>query len=93
MAVTFMPDQREGNGQLFSLRFVNGNGKRDQLPLVEVIIVMAVVRSGGDIVMTGLGRHKHRLFEARLAHGDGALTSHLLENFIKRRCRCVPRRC
>ena len=84
MAVPFMPDQREGNGQLFSLRFVNGNGKRDQLPLVEVIIVMAVVRSGGDIVMTGLGRHKHRLFEARQAHGDGALTSHLLENFIKR---------
>lgn len=56
MAVPFMPDQREGNGQLFSLRFVNGNGKRDQLPLVEVIIVMAVVRSGGYIVMTGLSR-------------------------------------
>jgi hypothetical protein len=26
MAVPFMPDQREGNGKLFSLRFVNGNG-------------------------------------------------------------------
>jgi hypothetical protein len=43
MAVPFMPDQREGNGQLFSLRFVNGNRKRDQLPLVEFIVVAAAI--------------------------------------------------
>ena len=78
MAVPFMPDQREGNGQLFSLRFVNGNGKGDQLPLVELIVVVAVVGSRSDIVMTGLCRHKHRLFEARQAHGDSAIASHLL---------------
>ena len=77
MAVTFMPDQREGNGQLFSLRFVNGNRKRDQFSLVELIVVMAVVRCGGDIIMVGLCGHKHRLLEAGQAHGDITLASHL----------------
>ena len=78
MAVPFMPDQREGNGKLFSLRFVNGNGQRDQLPLVELIVVMAVVRSRGDIVVTGLRCHKHRLLKARHAHGNVSLPTHLL---------------
>lgn len=78
MAVSFMPDQREGNGKLFSLRFVNGNGQRDQLPLVELIVVMAVVRSRGDIVMAGLRRHKHRLLKTRHAHGNVSLPTHLL---------------
>ncbi len=78
MAVSFMPDQREGNGKLFSLCFVNGNGQRDQLPLVELIVVMAVVRSRGDIVMAGLRRHKHRLLKARHAHGNISLSPHLL---------------
>lgn len=78
MAVSFMPDQREGNGKLFSLHFVNGNGQRDQLPLVELIVVMAVVRSRGDIAMPGLGCHKHRLLKARYAHGNVSLPTHLL---------------
>ena len=77
MAVPFMPDQREGNGQLFSLRFVNGNRKRDQLPLVEFIVVAAVVGSRGDIVMAGLRRHKHRLLKARQTHGNVSLPPHL----------------
>lgn len=34
MAVSFMPDQRERNGQFFSLGFINGNGQGDQLTLV-----------------------------------------------------------
>lgn len=78
MAVPLMPDQREGHGQFFRLLLINRNGKGDQLPLVEFIVVVTVVRGGGDIVMAGLRRHKHRLFEARQAHGDRALASHLL---------------
>ena len=77
MAVPFMPDHGEGHGQLFSLRFVNGNRKRDQFSLVELIVVMAVVRCGGDIVMVGLCGHKHRLLEAGQAHGDITLAPHL----------------
>ena len=77
MAVPFMPDQREGNGKLFSLRFVNGNGQRDQLPLVELIIVMAVVWRSGDVVMSGLCRHKHRLFKTGQTHGNVSLAPHL----------------
>lgn len=49
MAVSFMPDQRERNGQFFSLGFINGNGQGDQLTLVELIIVMAVVWRRGDV--------------------------------------------
>ena len=39
MAVPFMPDQREGHGKLFSLRFIDRYGKGDQLALVELIIL------------------------------------------------------
>lgn len=78
MAVPFMPDQREGHGQFIRLLLINGDRKRDQLTLVEFIVVVTVVRGGGDIVMAGLRRHKHRLFEARQAHGDSAIASNLL---------------
>lgn len=93
MAVPFMPDQREGNGKLFSLRFVNGNGQRDQLPLVELIVVMTVVRSGGDIVMASCAA----------INIDCSKPGTLMAMFLSRpisfstsssaRCRCVPRRC
>lgn len=86
MAVSFMPDQRERNGQFFSRGFINGNGQGDQLTLVELIIVMAVVWRRGDVVMAGLRRLKHRLFETGQAHGDITLTSHLSEHLIKRLC-------
>ncbi len=64
MAVPFMPDQREGHGKLFSLRFIDRYGKGDQLALVELIIVVAVVRRGGNVVVAGLRCHKHRLLKA-----------------------------
>ncbi|GJK13388.1 hypothetical protein TUM16664_11610 [Enterobacter cloacae] len=50
MAVPFMPDQREGHGQFIRLLLINGDRKRDQLTLVEFIVVVTVVRGGGDIV-------------------------------------------
>ena len=37
MAVPFMPDQREGDGELFCLRLIDGNGQTDQITLVELI--------------------------------------------------------
>ena len=77
MAVPFMPDEREGNVQFFSLRFINGNRKGNQLPLVEWIIVMAGVWRSGDVVMSGLCRHKHRLFKTGQTHGNVSLAPHL----------------
>ncbi len=77
MAVPFMPDQREGHGKLFCLRLIDGNGKANQITLVELIIVMAVVRCSGNVVVVRLGRHKHRLFESGQTHGDVTLPAHL----------------
>ncbi len=42
MAVPFMPDQREGYGELFCLRLIDGNGQTDQITLVGLVVVMAV---------------------------------------------------
>ena len=77
MAVPFMPDQREGDGELFCLRLIDGNGKTDQITLVELIVVMAVVRRSGNVVVIRLGRHKHRLFKTGQTHGDVTLPAHL----------------
>lgn len=93
MAVSFMPDQRERNGQFFSLGFINGNGQGDQLTLVELIIVMAVVWRRGDVVMAGCAAinidcsKPGRLMAILRSRPISLSTS------SSARCRCAPRRC
>jgi len=84
VAVAFMPDESEGHGELFRLCVINGNGELHQLALVVLIIVMAIMRCGGDVVMAGLCRHKHRLFEPGQAHGDIALAAYFAQHFVQR---------
>lgn len=86
MAVPFMPDQREGDGKLFCLRLIDGNGQTDQITLVELIVVMAVVRRSGNVVVIRLGRHKHRLFKTGQTHGDVTLPTHLSQHLVERLC-------